>query len=249
MRAPAARRPHPVRDRRVDQQRPQRHEDAQRRELHAVGEGTHDQRRRDDRERHLEHHVDGLRDRRRHRRDVLDARLQHEGLGVVALGDVIGDAVQHEARQVADVGIARREGQAVAGDAPDDGDDAGDDEALHQRGEDVLLAHHAAVEQCQAWDGHQQHQRGAGKHPGGVAGVDLGRAGVVGQGRHRRQQQRQHGGESPGKVGVGSSLWFPLVLSLRVPRHRPRRCGCARRVRCRARRSCRRRSCRYGPTW
>ena len=59
----AVRAPDPVRDRRVDEDRPQAHEPQHGGELHALGEGARDQRRRDDREGHLEAHVDGLRDR------------------------------------------------------------------------------------------------------------------------------------------------------------------------------------------
>ncbi len=59
---PASRAPHPVCDRAVDQQRPQHHEHAHGGKLHAVGEGAGDQRRGDDGEGHLEHHVDRLGD-------------------------------------------------------------------------------------------------------------------------------------------------------------------------------------------
>ena len=51
-------RPDPMGDRRVDQDRPQHHEDQHRRELHPVDEGAHDQRRGDRGEGHLEHHED-----------------------------------------------------------------------------------------------------------------------------------------------------------------------------------------------
>ena len=70
-------------------------------------------------------------------------------------------------------GVAGVEGQAVADDRPDDADDRHQDEALHHRGQHVLAAHQAAVEQRQSRPGHHQHQRRAGEHPGGVAGVDV----------------------------------------------------------------------------
>ena len=66
--------PHPMRDRRIDEDRPQPDEPQHGRELHAFRESAGDQRRRDDRERHLEAHVDGFRDRRRERIRIADAR-------------------------------------------------------------------------------------------------------------------------------------------------------------------------------
>ena len=147
--------PHPVGDRAVDEDRPQAHEPQHRRELHAVGEGAGDQRRGDDGEGHLEHHEDRLGNGAR---DGIDA---HAG--------------EEEARQAADIGVdpaAVGEGERVADDHPDHGHQAGDGEALHDGGEHVLLAHHAAVEQRQAGDRHEQDERGGGEHPGGVAGAD-----------------------------------------------------------------------------
>ena len=49
---------------------------------------------------------------------------------------------------------------------------AGRAEALHDGGEHVLLAHHAAVEEGEAGDRHHQDERGRGEHPGGVAGIE-----------------------------------------------------------------------------
>ncbi len=66
------------------------------------------------------------------------------------------------------------EGEAVAADPPEDRDQAGDAEALGQDGEHVLLAHQAAVEQRQAGQRHEEHQRGGGHLPGVVAGAGAG---------------------------------------------------------------------------
>jgi hypothetical protein len=52
---PARGMPHPVRDGAVDQQRPERDEQHEGRELHAIGDRAGDQRGGDDREGHLEH--------------------------------------------------------------------------------------------------------------------------------------------------------------------------------------------------
>ena len=65
--------------------------------------------------------------------------------------------------------VAVPEGQRIADDRPDDGDQAHHGEALHHGAEDVLLAHQAAVEERQSGAGHQQHQRGGDQHPGVVA--------------------------------------------------------------------------------
>jgi len=48
------------------------------------------------------------------------------------------------------------------------------DQTLHQDRQHVLAADEAAVEECETREGHQQHQRGARQHPGGVAGADGG---------------------------------------------------------------------------
>ena len=96
---------HPVRDRRVDQQRPGDHEDQERSELRALGEGARDQGRRDDGEHELEDHEQlsaGCR-----------ARLRVAGRA---------DALQPEVVEVADDAPAldvRAEGQRVADDDPE----------------------------------------------------------------------------------------------------------------------------------
>ena len=53
--------PNEVRDRRIDADAPQPDEPQQCRELHAIGKGAADQRRGNDRKRHLKAHIDRLR--------------------------------------------------------------------------------------------------------------------------------------------------------------------------------------------
>ena len=91
-------------------------------------------------------------------------------------------------------GVPPREGQAVGDERVQHGDEAGDGEARHHGVADVLLAHHAAVEQAEARDRHHQHERHRGQHPGGVAAA---RRAV---GEHRRDSR--HGG-----VLVGFRRW------------------------------------------
>ena len=154
---PAVGRPHPVRHRHVDAQRPQRHEHEHRGELDALGERAGDQRRRDDREHELEHHEDGFGDGRR---EVADRHL-------AALG--VEQAFEREARRAAEPRRVFGECQAVADDDPQHGDEAGDRETLRHRRQQVFLAHHAAIEERETRQRHQQHERGRRQHPGGVA--------------------------------------------------------------------------------
>ena len=72
--------------------------------------------------------------------------------------------------EAADEPVAVAEGERVADDGPENGDQAHHGEALHHGAEDVLLAHQAAIEERQAGAGHQQDQSGGGEHPGVVAG-------------------------------------------------------------------------------
>ena len=54
--------------------------------------------------------------------------------------------------------VAVGEGQRIAVDDPQDGDHAEADEHLHEHGKHVLGAHQAAVEKCEARNGHENHQ-------------------------------------------------------------------------------------------
>ena len=121
------------------------------------------------------------------------------------------DAVQEQFIETADIGVhtAFGEGERIADDHPEHRHEAGDGEALHDRGEHVLLAHHAAVEQAEARDGHHQHESGRGEHPGGVAGIRL----TVGEdrrfGRRIASRRRRSRRGCSGRSGSGR-----------------RRCGC-----------------------
>ena len=75
------------------------------------------------------------------------------------------DALQAEVVEVADEAPAldvRPERQRVADDDPDDADEPHDDEALHDRAEDVLAADESRVEERQPGR-HEEHQRRCGQ--------------------------------------------------------------------------------------
>ena len=151
-------------------------EEEERRELLALGERARDERRRDDREHHLEGHEDLVRDRL--------------GVGIERLHP---DTPKSDPLQSADdAAFIRAERQAVAPEDPLDRDDRHDDEALHQRAERVLLTHHPAVEEREPRGRHQEHQRAGGQHPGRVALVDL-------RGRSRRDGRRGRGRRRGGR--------------------------------------------------
>jgi hypothetical protein len=137
----------------VDEERPEREEDGHGAELHALGKGAGDQRRGDDGEHQLVDHQG----------------LLGNGGGVVEVGRE-ADALEEEVLEAADEPVAVAEGQRVADDGPENGDQAHHGEALHHGAEDVLLAHQAAVEERQSGAGHQQDQGGGGQHPGVIAG-------------------------------------------------------------------------------
>jgi hypothetical protein len=62
------------------------------------------------------------------------------------------------------------EDKRVTADEPQDRDEARDADALREHAEHVLFAHEAAVEERQAGQRHEQHQRGANHHESIVAG-------------------------------------------------------------------------------
>ena len=112
------------------------------------------------------------------------------------------DAAQEEVLEAADEEIAVAEGQRIAGDGPEDGDQAHHGEALHHGAEDVFAAHQAAVEESQAGAGHEQDEGRGGQHPcvvgGGLGVLDglleggdlgLGGWGLCGDGRCGRLGQ------------------------------------------------------------
>ena len=174
--------PDPVTDRRIDEDRPQGREDQQRRELHTLGEGTGNQGWGDDREGHL----------------IGDPQHFRQPLGH-CVGCVDPHIVQEEGIKAADIGLQGRrwvvaQGEAVGADHPHDRHQSGNGEGLGDRGNDVLLTHHAAVKQGKARNGHQQDESGGGQDPSRSAGVQLER-GLVSQ---------QGGGGRSGLLGSGS---------------------------------------------
>ena len=160
-------------------------------EVDALGERPGDQRRRDDRELQLEQREQQQRDRRRQRRMRRAA-----------------DAVEHEeGERVADqpvVAVAERE--AEADHHPQHRDDAERDDALEHRGDDVLEADHAAVEERQAGR-HQEDERRGGQHPGDVARIDRrGRLRRRGGRAHGRHEQRRQGDQDQEKERQSRAL-------------------------------------------
>jgi hypothetical protein len=157
-----------VRDRRVDEHRPEEREDDETREALPLGEGAGDQGRRDRGEHQLERGEEDERDRRAVDRRRGEADV-HEP-GEIEPAD--------EPRNAKDVGV-RREREREADQDPDDADEGQPKEAVHDRREDVLAPDEAAVEQGEAGQ-HHHDERGGDQHPGGVAAVDRRRGAVRG---------------------------------------------------------------------
>ena len=100
---------------------------------------------------------------------------------------------------------ARAECEGVGAEEPQHRHDAGDHQRLHQGGEHVLATDHAAVEERQTRQGHEQDQRAGHQHPAVVTGVEgglvrrgVGRVGGGGRGgdggfdgRHARFHSRR----------------------------------------------------------
>ena len=149
---PAA--PHPVRDRRVHEHRPEPEEQQVAAEPHPLGERPGDERRRDHREHHLEDHERRGRNARRERhRSIADPPETH---------------VFEPADQQAVIGP---EGERVPDEHPQHRDHAERDQRLHHRPEHVLGTHEPAVEQGETRR-HEHHERRGHEHPRGVTGVD-----------------------------------------------------------------------------
>ena len=179
--------PHHVGQREVDDEHPQHDEGHDGRVLHALGDRADDQGRRDDREHQLVHREHVLRHPVRRSRRSARSRRPCKNANCRAPEDAAERA-------------ALAEHEAVADQPPQDGDDAGAAEALRHDRQDVLATHEAAVEQRQARQRHEEHQRGRGHHPGVVAGT-----------RRRRQRRRLRlavgdvrldVGETRGELGV-----------------------------------------------
>ena len=157
-----------MREWRVHEQRPQYNEGDVGLELHAVRNRTGDQCGRDDGEHRLEHHEDRVRD---------GYGLWVNRVWCDAVHKSKAEATDDAGNQVARVYRCERE--AVPEHCPDHANQSERDEGHHHHVEGVLGADQATVEERQA--GCHQHDQGArGKHPGGVAGVDLWRIGCEG---------------------------------------------------------------------
>ncbi|MNI63954.1 hypothetical protein D3C73_1193680 [compost metagenome] len=172
--------PDHVRDRRVNQGEPDAHEHQHCRELHAFGEGTHDQRRGDDGEGHLEGNEDRFREQCGSRRQAVRRYAAEERLGEAADE---GIEVEHALFHTGGI-----EGHAVTVNDPENAHQAGDGKALHHHREYVLRTHHTTVVQGQARDGHEQHQRRGSQHPGGVTGVQYWGGSLLCQGDARHYE-------------------------------------------------------------
>ena len=157
-------------DRRIDDQVPEEEEQDGGREFDPLGEGTGDQGRCDDGEGQLIGDPEELRQ-----------------AGGQTVGRGRGDAVQEGGLQTADEAVGGlatgAEGQAVAGDEPEHGDDDHGRGGMGDGRQDVLAPHHAAVEQGQTGQGHQQDQGRRGQDPGRRRLVQLQRGLMRQQGR------------------------------------------------------------------
>jgi hypothetical protein len=143
-----------VAQRRVDERAPKDDEDEKGREAHALGEGAGDERRGDDGEHALEDHEDHVR--------------QVGGDGLVGLHAHAG---QGQEVQAADKAVdVRSEGQGIAPEHPDQGNDADGGETLHHGAESVFGAGHARVEQGQP-RGHEHDQGGADDYKSGICRI------------------------------------------------------------------------------
>ena len=128
-----------MRNRHIDEDEPAGSKPDKGREPHAVGNRARDQCHCDDGKGHLIEHEQHFRDGRRKRARRFHAARTHE-----------------RALKRAEPRPLAGETQAVANCKPQEGAQSGANEALRHRGEHVLLAHHSAIEQGKARDGHHQ---------------------------------------------------------------------------------------------
>ncbi len=159
----AALAPDPVRERVVDERRPEHREEEERREPLPLGERAGDERGRDGREHHLEEHE----------------RLVRDGGGVPRVRRRAHATQAGPLEPADDAAAVGPEGKAVSEEHPLQRDDAENGERLHERRQHVLLPHHPAVEEGEAGHGHEEDERGADEYPGGVAFVDHDRCGTA----------------------------------------------------------------------
>src|SRR5207302_6325387 len=139
--------------------------------------------------------------------------LVGDGRPVVRIGLQSHPAEADPVEPPDDAALVGPEGQAVPPEHPLHGDQGQDDEALHDRRERVLLAHHPAIEERQARRRHQQHERRGGQQPRGVARIDL-----------RRRTRRPRRSWWPGRSGG--------LLAGDSPRERQDRAGQQRQHPC-----------------
>ncbi len=148
----------------VDDDRPEDEEGAGGGELHTLGEGSGDEGWGDDGEHELVDHV-----------------------GLVGDGGCVGgfggeaDAAEEEVLESTDEGIAVAEGEGVADDGPEDGDDSHHGEGLHEGAEYIFSADEAGVVEGESGAGHEQDERSGDEHPCVVC-VALGGGGGLLQG-------------------------------------------------------------------
>jgi hypothetical protein len=171
---PAVGGPDPVGERRVDEDRPEDGEEDEGTEPLALGEGAGDERGRDGGEHELEAGEEDERDR-----DAVDR---------ARLGTDVHEAEEVEPADETETGDVRAEGDGEPDEHPDDADEGEAEEAVHDRGQDVLATDEPAVEEGEAGQHHHDHRRGD-EQPGGVATVD--RRAFRGR-SHTRDQQGQH---------------------------------------------------------
>ena len=148
--------PHHVREREVDQKHPAGHEENHGGEFHALGDRTHDQGGRDDREHHLIHREYILRNPE----------------GVVRVRRAIDAFQKEEFRATEERAVETLpENQAVTKRPPQDGDEAGQAQTLRHDRQDVLRADQAAVKERQTGQRHEKHERRTRHHPCVVTGT------------------------------------------------------------------------------
>ena len=166
--------PDPVRDRRVDEDRPERDEGEVRPEAHAVDDRAGDQRGGDDGERRLVGHEQHVRDRALR----VDAHV-----------------IEEREREVAEVVAAGAEGERVAEERPGHAAHAEGGEAHHQRVQRILRPDQAAVEEGDARC-HEEHERRGYENPRRVRPDDRGRWRSRGCGGRFLECRHEQGGRA-----------------------------------------------------
>ena len=162
---------------------------------------------------------------------------------------VAGHAFQEHLAEAAEERVAAfREGHRVAVDGEHQDAHAEDDHHLHEQRQYVLAADHAAVEQRQSRDGHENDDHRARHEPGDVAFV--GRRWRVLPEHERRQHHQQRCAETAHQAATLRSLIILMHVKapqrhLRLPPRRIHGYVSAPLLRLAPGKSCRLRSCRY----